>query len=106
MLVTPSGGEQVQHKVMEVLKAAGRLVDTNASDDTDKPLDRSTDSVLSSKTTTVFMSRKSVVKPDEAPRDATSAADSSPEVRVSVILLATSRSQSDGLLLMTEACRA
>lgn len=74
MLVTPSGGEQVQQKVMEVLKAAGRLVDSSGDDVADKPLDRSSDSVLSTgqaKTTTVFMSRKSVVKPDEVPKETT-----------------------------------
>ncbi|OQR76002.1 protein lap4-like, partial [Tropilaelaps mercedesae] len=73
VLVTPSGGEQVQQKVMEVLKAAGRLVDHSGDDIAEKLLDRSTDSVLSTggaKTTTVFMSRKSIVKPDELPREA------------------------------------
>ncbi|XP_022643701.1 protein lap4-like isoform X4 [Varroa destructor] len=71
VLVTPSGGEQMQQKVMEVLRAAGRLVDSSGDDIPDKPLDRSSDSVLSTgaKTTTVFMSRKSVVKPDDPPRE-------------------------------------
>lgn len=61
----------MQQKVMEVLRAAGRLVDSSGDDIPDKPLDRSSDSVLSTgaKTTTVFMSRKSVVKPDDPPRE-------------------------------------